>query len=293
MKKDWFFESEDDSIKCYYSYKKLLFDENSAFQNVKVYESEAYGKVLVIDDFIMLTEKDEFVYHELMGHVPIGFHPKPEKILVIGGGDGGSVREIVKHKFVKEVILCEIDELVVSASKKFFPSVASGLNDSRVSVKIADGIEYIKKHKNTFDIIIVDSTDPVGPGEVLFTQDFYQSVSNSLCQGGLMIAQTESPWSDVKMLRNIAKNITSAFSYSERIVAPIPTYPRGYWSFTMATNHTSSLSSFNYSRFDNMWQDMEYLTAGMIPGVFEIPAFFKKKLKGFERSREDALKAAV
>ena len=154
-------------------------------------ETESYGRMLLIDGLVMITDRDEFVYHEMIAHIPALNHRKPERVVVIGGGDGGTVRELLKHPSIKEVVLCEIDGLVVDASKKYFPEVAGCLEDSRVRVNIGDGLAYMKNHDpGVLDLVIVDSTDPVGPGEGLFTKEFYSSVSKALKADGMMACQS-------------------------------------------------------------------------------------------------------
>ena len=174
---------------------KILFSKQSDFQKVEVFETEsALGRVLTLDDLMMTTEGDEYHYHEMIAHIPMMQHKNPESVLVIGGGDGGTVREVLKHKTVKKVVLCEIDGMVIDACKEFLPTISCGLSDPRVEIKVEDAIEFIKDKKNEYDIILIDSTDPMGPGEGLFTEEFYTNVKNSLKEGGIMAAQSESPF---------------------------------------------------------------------------------------------------
>lgn len=173
---------------------KVLFSEQSDFQKVEVFETESsLGRVLTLDDLMMTTEGDEYHYHEMIAHVPMMNHKNPESVLVIGGGDGGTVREVLKHKSVKRVVLCEIDGMVIDACKKYLPTIACELENPKVEILVQDAIEYIKDKKNEFDIVLIDSTDPMGPGEGLFTEEFYTNVKNSLKKGGIVTAQSESP----------------------------------------------------------------------------------------------------
>ena len=276
---EWFFENDSNKLKFGYKIKETLFQEKSPFQDIKVYETEAYGKMLVIDDFVMLTETDEFVYHEMIAHIPLCYYKKEAKrVLVIGGGDGGTVREVLKHKSVEKVVLCEIDELVVTASKKFFPQVAGDLDDPRAEVFIGDGIEYTKKHKNSFDIILVDSTDPIGPGEGLFTKDFYQSVKEALVPGGIVALQSESPWYKPEFLKRIQDNVSHAFPHVKPYVGPVPTYPRGLWSWTMASEDLSNFENPSIEKFSSFGKELNFLTETSVKNIFDIPPFFKRKL---------------
>lgn len=277
---DWFFEKDEGRLQFGYKTKKTLFHETSPFQDVKVLETEAYGKMLVIDNFVMITETDEFVYHEMITHPPLCYYKgTPKKVLVIGGGDGGTVREVLKHSSVEKVVLCEIDKLVVEASKKFFPQVSGELDNPRAEVLIGDGIEYVKQHKNEFDIILVDSTDPIGPGEGLFTKDFYKSVREALVPGGIVALQSESPWYEPDLLRRIQANVGSAFSHSRAYMGPVPTYPRGLWSWTMASENPENLRNPSLEKFSVFEESLSFLTKSQLSNLFDIPPFFKKKLK--------------
>ncbi len=275
---DWFYQKDGESLTNIYGYTKELFSEKSPFQEVRVLETPTFGRALIIDDFIMITEKDEFVYHEMISHVPVSLHPNPKRVVVIGGGDGGTVRELLKHDQIEEIILCEIDEVVVEASKKFFPEVAAGLADPRVKVKIGDGIAYMKTLTNEVDIVIVDSTDPIGPGEGLFTGAFYQSVRTALRADGILVAQSESPWFEANVLKRIYQNIQSGFSQIHPYTAPIPTYQRGYWSWTLACNYPDALSGLKPEKIKKIAGDLQFLRAENLRSYFELPAFYSKKL---------------
>lgn len=276
---DWFVENDANELQFGYRFNKTLFEGKSPFQDVKVIETEAYGKMLTLDGYVMITETDEFVYHEMISHVPVAYHKDPKDILVIGGGDGGTVRELVKYQGVESVTLCEIDKMVVDASREFFPEVASELDNPKVTVKIGDGIDFVKNQENKFDIILVDSTDPIGPGEGLFTKEFYKGVARALRPGGIVALQSESPWYKKELLMRIQNNVASAFPHIKPYVAPIPTYPRGLWSWTMASLDESCYNEPNLKRFSEVKNGLKYLTEGQLKNVFDIPPFFKEKLK--------------
>lgn len=273
----WFTES-DSNTSHGYAISKILFSGQSDFQKVDVIETRSYGRMLVIDDCVMITDKDEFVYHEMISHIPMGFHPAPEKIVIIGGGDGGTVREFLRYPGVEEIVLCEIDKMVVDASKEFFPEVAKGLGDPRVKVRIGDGIAYMAELNSEVDIVVIDSTDPIGPGEGLFTGSFYKSVANALKPGGLMVAQSESPWYEKAILARIQNNIKQGFSCVRPYIGTVPTYPTGLWSWTVASNSDLSLEKFDINRFESISKNFKYLTSEGIKAAFTLPPFFADKI---------------
>lgn len=275
---EWFVEEDNKELQFSYKIDKTLFEGKSDYQDVKVVNTLAYGKMLVLDGCVMLTETDEFVYHEMIAHIPLCYHRNPKNVLVIGGGDGGTVREVLKHKDVEKVTLCEIDKMVVDVSKRFFPEVASELDNPRAEVMIGDGIDYISKHENAFDIILIDSTDPIGPGEGLFTKDFYKSVAKALKPGGLVALQSESPWYRKELLARIQNNVGGAFPHKRPYVGPVPTYPRGLWSWTIAAQNEKLLKAPNLDRFKQVAPSLKYLTEGILTTAFDIPPFFKEKV---------------
>ena len=170
---------------------KHLFSDKSPYQTVDVFHSRAFGNVLTLDGLMMVTERDEFFYHELIVHIPMLTHKNPENILIVGGGDGGTVRELLKHKSVKHIDMVEIDKMVIDVSREFFPTVSCGLDDKRVSVLVQDAIEFIKDKENVYDVVLIDSTDPIGPGVGLFNEGFYNNVKRALKKGGIVVPQTE------------------------------------------------------------------------------------------------------
>lgn len=274
----WFTEQEKDHIRFGLKAEGVLFKGKSEFQEIEVIETKAYGRMLVLDGCVMTTDEDEFVYHEMIAHPAACIHKDPKRALVIGGGDGGTVRELLKHKGLEQIVLCEIDGMVVDACRKFFPQIACGLDDKRVTVNIGDGVAYIKDHQAAFDIIIIDSTDPIGPGEGLFSGEFYQSVARALRPGGLMVAQSEAIWFKDDVLGRIHRNIAAGFKHKRTYLGAIPTYPRGTWSWTMASNAAFDPQDFNKARFATVEKGLKYLTADILPSAFHLPPFFRDKL---------------
>ena len=280
MMKLWVTEQESDLIRTSWATSKVLYSGKSEFQTVDVVETKAYGRMLLLDGLVMITDADEFIYHEMISHIPVCLHKSPKRVVVIGGGDGGTVRELLKYPSISEIILCEIDELVINASRDYFPKVAGCLfeNNPRVKVRVGDGVAFMKELRNEIDIILVDSTDPIGPGEGLFSREFYKDVSLALREGGLMAAQSESPWFEKEALQRIHRNIAGGFKYRKSYVAPIPTYPRGSWSWTVAGQHPIQPESFSESLFQGVEQGLKYLSRDLMTGAFALPKFFSDKI---------------
>ena len=192
----WYTEVHKDNVALSFKVEKTLFSGKSSFQQVDIIETAGHGKMLVNDGMVMLSERDEFIYHEMIAHVPLFVHPNPRRVLVIGGGDGGTVREVVKHRSVERVVLVEIDEMVVAACRAHIPSVATSFDDPRLELRLEDGVKYVADTGERFDVVIIDSTDPVGPAEPLFNRGFYQDAAGVLTDDGILITQAESPYYD-------------------------------------------------------------------------------------------------
>jgi len=231
----WFteYQTKDLSIGC--RVIKTLYREKSQYQDVMIVETPQFDRMLLLDGVIQTTVKDEFVYHEMITHIGLNTLKDPRRVLVIGGGDGGTVREVLKHKSVEKVTLVEIDEKVIEAAKMFLPEISCGLSDPRAEIIVDDGIKHVRENKNTYDMIVVDSTDPVGPAVGLFGAEFYRDVYNALTDTGLFVAQTESPFFNRELIPRIFADVSSIFSKARLFTANVPTYPGGLWSFTMGT----------------------------------------------------------
>ncbi len=207
---------------------KTLYSGRSKFQRIDVYETGACGTVLVLDGVIQCTDADEFAYQEMLTHVPMFAHPNPERALVIGGGDGGILRELSRHDCIKEVDICEIDEGVINAAKEFFPAMACGFDDPRVNVHITDGAEFIKDRQQYYDVIIVDSSDPVGPAETLFRESFYRAMKSALRGGGVIATQGESFFLHPDIVAKLVGTVRTLFAKAAYGYLMIPTYPGGH-----------------------------------------------------------------
>ena len=258
---------------------KVLFSKQSDFQKVEVFETDsALGRVLTLDDLMMTTEGDEYHYHEMIAHVPMMHHKNPESVLVIGGGDGGTVREVLKHKTVKKVVLCEIDAMVIDACKEFLPTISCGLSDPRVEIKVEDAIEFIKDKKNEYDIVLIDSTDPMGPGEGLFTEEFYTNVKNSLKEGGIVAAQSESPFVNKQEIKKMYDLLKKVFPVRSTYTSNIPTYPGGYWAWAFCSETVKPLSYLAEDRCAEITQTCKIYNKDYHLARFALPNYLKELL---------------
>ena len=231
----WFAERQTPSVQLACRVSRTLVRRRTAHHDLAILETEPFGRMLVLNGAIQLTLADEFVYHEMLAHVPLSAHPDPRRVLVVGGGDGGTVREVLRHPGVEEVVLAEIDGDVVEACRNYLPEVASALSDPRVHLAIGDGVRHVQEHPQAYDVILVDSTDPVGPATQLFGPAFVESCRRALRPGGLLAAQTESPFFHGDLIAASFGHFRSTFPIARLYLAPVPTYPSGLWSFTVGS----------------------------------------------------------
>ncbi len=223
-----------------YDVDEILFKGKSKFQEIMVIKNPYYGKMLILDNVVQITERDEFFYHEMLTHIVMYANPSPRKVIVIGGGDGGIVREVLKHKSVEKVFFVEIDEEVINVSKMFFPAVSSGIDDPRVEIKIMDGADFIAKRKSSdIDAVIIDSTDIIGFARSLFTTDFFASVKNCLTENGMFVTHTESLHFHKDMVIEIQEVLKKVFPLVDLYTTPIATYPGNWWAFAVASKGPS------------------------------------------------------
>ncbi|PLN78128.1 spermidine synthase [Aspergillus taichungensis] len=218
---------------------QILHHEKSKYQDVLVFESSDYGTVLVLDNVIQCTERDEFSYQEMITHLAMNAHPNPKKVLVIGGGDGGVLREVVKHESVEEAILCDIDEAVIRVSKKYLPGMSIGFQHPNVKTHIGDGFEFLKARKNEFDVIITDSSDPEGPAESLFQKPYFELLNDALRDGGVITTQAENQWLHLSLIADLRKACKEVFPVAEYAYTTIPTYPSGQIGFMVCCKDAS------------------------------------------------------
>ncbi|KZL93743.1 polyamine aminopropyltransferase [Clostridium magnum] len=231
----WLKEGQIADAAMTYKIKETLVTKKTEFQDLAIVDTYEFGRMLVLDGIIQTTVRDEHVYHEMISHIPLFTHPNPKKVLVVGGGDGGAIREVLKHPSVEKAVLCEIDGDVVTECKKFLPEISCALEDPRCEVFIGDGIKYVHEHKNEFDVIIVDSTDPFGAAEGLFGGSFYKEIYECLTEDGIFIAQTETPFYLPDVVKRVYDDANAVFPVTRLFMAAIPTYPSGFWSFTVGS----------------------------------------------------------
>lgn len=258
--------------------KQVLYHGRSQFQDVLVFESTNHGNVLVLDGVIQVTERDEFAYQEMMAHIPLYAHPNPKKVLVIGGGDGGILREIAKHPGVEEIVICEIDGDVIKYSKQYLPSLAKGFEDPRVTVHVMDGAKFMDANQNHFDVIITDSSDPIGPASVLFETPFYNAMHKSLTDGGIVCTQGECIWLHLNLIQPLIKSISETYTTVEYAYTTIPTYPSGQIGFIIAGKGRGSCVKPVREPTDGQQTGMKYYTPEVHTASFVLPAFAKRAI---------------
>ncbi len=268
----WITEKQTDSLTISLRCKTALHREQTQYQDLLIVDTEQLGRMLLLDGCVMTTEVDEFVYHEMMSHVPLFTHPNPRRVLVVGGGDGGVVREVLKHPSVEEVILAEIDDRVIETAKEFFPTISRELTNPRCKIMVGDGIAFVAQHRNTFDVIIVDSTDPIGPAVGLFAKKFYEDVFNALTEDGLFVAQSESPFLNPAFIRDLQQRIGGIFPITTLYGCHIPTYPSGFWCISSGSKRHDPRNPANLEqRFGNM--ETKYYEPTLHRGAFVLPRF--------------------
>ena len=272
----WYTEKQTKHYGITAQIRSSLHTETTQFQELAVLDTYEWGRMLVLDGCVMTTDRDEFVYHEMIAHIALSAHPAPERVLVIGGGDGGVIREAIKHSTVQGTVLAEIDGRVIDVSKQYLPQIAAALTDSRVDVRVIDGIAHVRDHPDTYDVIIVDSTDPVGPAIGLFARDFYESIGRALRPDGLFVAQTESPFLTGDLISRVYADILSIFPITRLYLASIPTYPSGLWSFTVGSKRYDPAHIADPARAAGL--ATRYYTPELHAAAFTLPRFVQELL---------------
>ncbi|XP_013115910.1 spermidine synthase [Stomoxys calcitrans] len=261
--------------------KNILHQEKSKYQNIQIFETETYGTCLALDGIIQCTLRDEFSYQEMISFLPLCSHPNPEKVLIVGGGDGGVAREVVKHPNVKEVHQVEIDERVVELSKTFLPEMASGFKSPKMKLIIGDGFDFMKTHKNEFDVIITDSSDPVGPAVSLFNESYFDLMKTSLRDGGIICSQGGSFWLDCTHVKKIVAGCQKHFPNVSFAVTSIPSYPCGHIGFVIGSlNRNTDLRKpakiFSSETIDEI--GLKYYSSEIHTAAFALPRWVQKQL---------------
>ncbi|KAG7881007.1 hypothetical protein KL905_002127 [Ogataea polymorpha] len=284
IKDGWFAEVSDTmwpgeamSLKV----NKILYSQKSKYQDVLVFESSNYGNVLVLDGAIQATERDEFSYQEMIAHLALNSHPNPKKVLVIGGGDGGVLREVVKHECVEEAVLCDIDEDVIAVSKKYLPEMSKSYSHPKVRVHIGDGFKFLNDYKNCFDVIITDSSDPEGPAESLFQKPYFELLKEALTEKGVISTQAESIWLHLNIIKDLKKTCKDVFPVVEYAYCTIPTYPSGQIGFMVCSKDpkvdvTKPLRSVDEETERKLYK---YYSSDIHKASFVLPNFAREALQ--------------
>lgn len=275
MSEYWMEEKHTDGYKVEWKIKNVLHEEKTLFQELAVVDTLEWGKALVLDGAVQITEKDEFIYHEMIVHPAMYTHPNPERVLIIGGGDGGTLREVLKHESVKKADMVEIDGRVVENSKRFFPEVACAFTDPRTNLMIEDGIKYVKETDEKYDLIIVDSSDPVGPAVELFGLDFYNAAYKALHDDGMIVVQSESPVFFKDAFLKVQKYLREVFPYKFVYLATCMTYVSGPWSFTIGSKQ------YKPGKFPDdkkLIDGLKYYNEAVHSAAFALPNFIREML---------------
>lgn len=276
----WFTEHHTPGVRFSIKVDRQLVSLQSEFQRIDVFESYEFGRILVLDGYLMITEKDEAFYHEMITHVAMATRPEIKKILVIGAGDGGTVRELTRYDHIEHIDMVEIDPLVVEVCKTHLPQTACRLEDPRVHIHYEDGLRYVRTKEAEYDLIIVDSTDPFGPGEGLFTKEFYGNCYKALNDKGILINQHESTYYDeyaLAMQKAHAK-IKAFFPISKIFQAHIPTYPSGHWLFGFASKVCDPVEDLQAETWNALGIQTRYYNTDLHRGAFAIPNYVKELL---------------
>ena len=280
----WFSEFHTPDVKHSIRVQQHLYSHKSEFQQIDIYDTPEFGKVLTLDGNVMLTERDEFIYDEMITHVPMAVHPNVRDVLVIGAGDGGVVRELARYESIRRIDLVEMDEQVLDACRRYLPGNACRLDDDRVHIYFDNALRFIRRKHAQYDLIIVDSTDPFGPSEGYFTREFYGICYNALREDGIMVNQQGSPFyhQDAEAMQRSHKRIVSTFPISRVYQAHIPTYAAGYWLFGFASKKYHPIDDFDRDKWLALHLKTNYYTVRLHTGAFFLPAFLERMLEEVE-----------
>jgi len=271
-------EAYKEGVTLRFAVKEKLFNQQSEFQKVEIVESTHHGRMLFNDDCAMLSERDEAIYHEMIAHVPLFLHPNPKRVLVIGGGDGGTAREVLRHPNVEKCVMVEIDSVVVEGCRQFIPSTAKVFSNPRLELIIGDGVQFMQEDQSKFDVILVDSTDPVGFAQPLFGPEFYGNVLKRLNQNGIVVAQGETPFYEPESQQALLKILGQFFKVVKPYNFTNMTYPGGLWSFFYASNKIHPIKDFKSANVIASKLDFFYYNESIHSAAFSLPSFMKQKL---------------
>ncbi|WFA08600.1 polyamine aminopropyltransferase [Tissierella sp. Yu-01] len=271
----WFDELYTENTKFSIKVDEHIYTERTPFQRIDFFKSYDYGMFFTLDGYMMVNEKDEFIYHDMITHVPMAVNPDIKRVLVIGGGDGGTVRELTRYETIESIDLVEIDERVVRLCQKYLPITSSKLEDERVKMHFEDGIRFISDKENVYDLIIVDSTDPIGPGEGLFTLDFYKNCHKALSENGILINQHESPYyeRDAKEMKRAHKKLREIFEICKVYQYHMPTYASGHWLFGFASKSLDPIKDHKKDQWEALGLKTKYYNSNIHKGAFALPTY--------------------
>jgi spermidine synthase len=280
----WFTEQHTPDVRFSIRVDRQLISLQRDYQRIDVFDYPEFGRFLTLDGYMMLTEKDEFIYHEMIVHVPMAVHPQVKDVLVIGGGDGGAVRELCRYGSIGRIDLAEIDEKVVEVCREYLPFTADSLSDPRVHLYFEDGLKFIRNRIDEYDLIVGDSTDPFGPGEGLFAKEFYGSCSKALHEDGIMVNQHESPFyaEDARAVQRAHKRIVQSFPISRLYQAHIPSYPSGHWLFGFASKRYHPVRDLKIRQWNSLGIETKYYNAHLHAGAFALPNYVEEVLRHVE-----------
>lgn len=276
----WFTEEHTKNVRFSIKVNRQVYTAQSEFQRIDIFDSVEFGRFLALDGYMMLTERDEFIYHDMIVHVPMASHPHVRNVLLIGAGDGGAVRELVRYPEIECIDMVEIDEMVVQACQEYLPQTAGWFNDPRVKLHFEDGLRFVRHPKDKYDLIIVDSTDPFGPGEGLFTREFYGNCFKALHEDGILVNQHESPYyeNDAQACFRAHRRIRESFPICSVYQAHIPTYPSGHWLFGFASKKYDPIADLDAERWNARGLKTKYYNTELHVGAFALPTYVKELL---------------
>ena len=264
-----FQETLYDAISQHFRIDKMYFEQKTEHQHLMIFRNDILGRVMTLDGVVQTTELDEFIYHEMMAHVPIFAHGSAKRVLIIGGGDGGMLREVLKHRTVEHVTMVEIDAAVIDMAKRYLPNHSAGaFDDARAHIVIADGMDYVRETDDRFDVIISDSTDPIGPGEVLFSDDFYGQCKRILADGGVIATQNGVPFFQLDEVKNTRKRMAAHFADQTFYSAAVPTYYGGIMTFAWGTDN-SALRRVSIEALQVRYQEAGFETRYYCPAIHQ------------------------
>ncbi len=280
----WYTEQHTDNVRFSIKVDKPLYTGQSEFQRIDVFNSKEFGNFFTLDGLMMVTEKDEFIYHDMIVHVPMATNPKIKKALVIGAGDGGTVRELTRYSTIEHIDMVEIDKMVVDVCREYLPQTACKLDEPRAQLHFEDGLKFVRTKENAYDLIIVDSTDPFGPGEGLFTREFYGNCFKALKEDGILVNQHESPYyaEYAKSMQRAHKRIQEFFPVCRVYQAHIPTYPSGHWLFGFASKKYDPLTDIDEKAWNSLGLKTKYYNTELHKGCFALPNYVQELLAGAE-----------